>query len=71
MRDNTFGAILCAAIAAVICSIIWGIVYYNISLLRHAESMAEQGYVEVAELLPGHDFVIRHWEKAENLPAEK
>lgn len=71
MKDNTLGAILCTAIAAVICSVIWGIVYYNICLLRHAESMAEQGYVEVVELLPGHDFPVRHWEKAENLPAEK
>lgn len=71
MKDNTFGAIICAAIAAVICSIIWGMVYYNISWLRHAESMAEQGYVEVVESLPGQDVVYRHWEKAENVPAEK
>lgn len=71
MKDNTFGAIICACIAAVICSIIWGIVYCSVSSLRHAESMAEQGYIEVVESLPGQDGAYRHWEKAENIPAEK
>ena len=52
-------------------SVIWGIVYYNISLLRHSESMAEQGYIEVAESLPGQASVVRRWEKDTNVPAEK
>lgn len=71
MSNNTCVAIIACAIAAVICSIIGGIVYYNISWLRYSESMAEQGYVEVVESLPGQDSVYRHWDKVENLPAEK